>query len=159
MTIKDKENIKMGEKHENTNLAAEFYVLSMLYRKGLDASLTLGNKKSIDIRIFKKNKVISIDVKGIKEKSSGFPFENVRLINKNHFFVFVSFKDISNHLEKPEIYIVPSIEINKDFSELQDYKCSKKLIYVNPSESRKVVDLCRLRKLKSKYEDKWDYFL
>ena len=34
----------------NTNLASEFYVLSMLYRCGLDASLTLGNKKSVDVR-------------------------------------------------------------------------------------------------------------
>jgi hypothetical protein len=28
----------------NTNLAAEFYVLSMLHRFGEDAALTLGNK-------------------------------------------------------------------------------------------------------------------
>ena len=33
----------------NTNLASEFYVLSMLHRLGSDASLTLGNKKSVDI--------------------------------------------------------------------------------------------------------------
>jgi hypothetical protein len=33
----------------NTNLASEFYVLSMLHRFGCDASLTLGNKKSVDI--------------------------------------------------------------------------------------------------------------
>lgn len=29
----------------NTNLAAEFYVLSMLHRRGADANLTLGNKR------------------------------------------------------------------------------------------------------------------
>ncbi len=33
----------------NTNLASEFYVLSMLHRLGADASLTLGNKKAVDI--------------------------------------------------------------------------------------------------------------
>ncbi len=37
----------------NTNLAAEFYVLSMLHRLGADANLTLGNKKSVDIAIVK----------------------------------------------------------------------------------------------------------
>jgi hypothetical protein len=35
----------------NTNLASEFYVLSMLYRLGFDANLTLGNKKSVDIAV------------------------------------------------------------------------------------------------------------
>ena len=33
----------------NTNLAAEFYVLSMLHRLGADAALTLGNKKGVDM--------------------------------------------------------------------------------------------------------------
>jgi hypothetical protein len=33
----------------NTNLAAEFYVLSLLHRLGADAALTLGNKKAVDI--------------------------------------------------------------------------------------------------------------
>jgi hypothetical protein len=38
----------MAEKY-NTNLAAEFHVLSALHRLGADANLTLGNKKSVDI--------------------------------------------------------------------------------------------------------------
>jgi hypothetical protein len=32
----------------NTNLAAEFYVLSILHRLGFDATMTLGNKKAVD---------------------------------------------------------------------------------------------------------------
>ena len=35
----------------NTNLAAEFYVLSMLHRLGVFAAVTLGNKKAIDITL------------------------------------------------------------------------------------------------------------
>ena len=35
--------------NEITGIASEFYVLSMLLRKGADATLTLGNKKNIDI--------------------------------------------------------------------------------------------------------------
>ena len=35
----------------DTNLASEFYVLSVLYRLGMNASLTLGNKKAVDIMI------------------------------------------------------------------------------------------------------------
>lgn len=33
----------------DTNLAAEFYVLSCLHRLGGAANLTLGNKKAVDI--------------------------------------------------------------------------------------------------------------
>ena len=33
----------------NTNLASEFYVMSVLCRLGLEANLTLGNKKAVDI--------------------------------------------------------------------------------------------------------------
>lgn len=33
----------------NTNLAAEFCVLSALYRFGIDTSLTLTNKKSVSV--------------------------------------------------------------------------------------------------------------
>jgi hypothetical protein len=35
----------------NTNLASEFHVLSMLHRRGAEASLTVGNKKSVDIAV------------------------------------------------------------------------------------------------------------
>ncbi len=47
----------MGEKGYNTNLAAEYGVLSALYRMGINAHLTLGNKKSIDIVIAKIRKL------------------------------------------------------------------------------------------------------
>ena len=50
----------MGEKGHNTNLAAEFYVLSILYRLGINAHLTLGNKKFVDIVVEKEDKVITI---------------------------------------------------------------------------------------------------
>ena len=50
----------------NTNLAAEFYVLSMLHRLGFDASLTLGNKKAVDIVVVRDSgNVVTIDVKGL----------------------------------------------------------------------------------------------
>lgn len=35
----------------DTNLASEFYVLAVLHRLGISATITLGNKKSVDIVI------------------------------------------------------------------------------------------------------------
>ena len=37
-----------------TNLASEFYILSVLHRLGVDATLTLGNKKSVDILVVRQ---------------------------------------------------------------------------------------------------------
>lgn len=150
----------MGEKHQNTNLASEFYILSMLYRIGANASLTLGNKKSVDIVIEKGEKVITIDVKGLRDTSI-FPLDNWSKKDENHYLIFVSFlKKIDDPLCVPEIYIVPSLDIEKKFKELR----GKSLLYHNPggikgtAPKRKGVKLSCLRKLKMKYLYKWDYF-
>jgi hypothetical protein len=44
----------MSEPPYNTNLAAEFYVLSVLHRLGTAATVTLGSKKSVDIAVVKE---------------------------------------------------------------------------------------------------------
>jgi hypothetical protein len=76
----------------NTNLAAEFYVLSMLYRRGADASLTLGNKKAIDILVaLRTGQTATIDVKGVAGPHDR-PCDNVKLpAPAHHFLVLVSF--------------------------------------------------------------------
>ena len=55
----------------NTNLAAEFHVLSILHRLGEDANLTLGNKKSVDIAVIRAWDAITVDVKGLAGKTLG----------------------------------------------------------------------------------------
>lgn len=144
----------MGQKTENTNLACEYYVLSLLYRKGIDAAITVGNKKSIDIVVQRKNRSLTIDVKGLKGKSS-FPVDNISLFSKSHFIVFVSFLGKINESKTvPEIYVVPSMDVTKIFKELNG-KC---LIYKNPKGNRQVVPLSCLRKLSRRYSDNWALF-
>ena len=74
----------------NTNLAAEFWVLSALYRVGVDAHLTLGNKKSVDILIFYDSQIIyTIDVKGLAGPYD-WPADNIKEIqDPNHYYVFI----------------------------------------------------------------------
>ncbi len=140
----------MGELSQNTNLASEYYVLSMLYRIGADAHLTLGNKKSIDIVVTKGNSILSIDVKGLLG-TTNFPIDNWKKMHKTHFLIFVSFKnEMNNPSALPEVYIVPSSELEKK---------RKLLIYSNPKGNRTVVPLGRLRKVGEKYRDKWNYFI
>jgi hypothetical protein len=55
-----------------TNLAAELYDLSMLYGLGTDASLTLGNKKAVEIVVASTpGRTVTIAVKGVKVPMTG----------------------------------------------------------------------------------------
>jgi hypothetical protein len=127
----------------NTNLASEFYVLSMLHRLGCDASLTLGNKKSVDIVVVRKaGDVITIDVKGLAGTTS-WPVDNVKKKADDHFLAFVSFLGkIGDHSVSPEIYIVPS-------------KRLARLVYHSPNGKRHVLQLSRMRKDGTEFRDAW----
>ena len=103
----------MGEKGYNTNLAAEFYVLSSLHRMGLNATLTLGNKKAVDIAVIaNKDRVITIDVKGLACKMDWIFGNGPLHVATNHIIVLVGYEGMIDHIDKePRIWIVPSLEI------------------------------------------------
>ena len=62
---------------QDTGIAAEFYVLSMLYRLGATANLTLGNQKVVDIVVTRNSgEVVTIDVKGLQGKTS-WPIDDI----------------------------------------------------------------------------------
>jgi hypothetical protein len=95
----------------NTGIASEYLILSLLYRQGVEAYLSQGNKKSIDIRIVKTDGTsISVDVKSVRGYSS-LVVNNVKAEN-NHFVVFVIYKNQFEKLDLlPDIYIVPSSQL------------------------------------------------
>lgn len=134
----------LNQKGYNTNLAAEYYVLSMLYRKGVNAFLTLGNKKSVDIVIEdEKGKLKTIDVKGLVGTTC-WPMDNFNKIMDNHYIVLVSFlNQIENHLTAPECWIVPSKEVEL-------------LLYRNPKGNRQVIDRSKIKKIGKQYQDNWE---
>ena len=82
-------------------------------------STTLGNEKSIDIRVTKDDgSWISVDVKSVR-KGNAIPVGNA-VDKDNHYYVFViynnKFSDLSVH---PDFYIVPShivVERRKEFN-------------------------------------------
>lgn len=102
----------MGRKNSfNTGIASEYLILSYLYRLDLEAYISQGNKKSVDIRVIRENgSTLSIDVKSVRDYSS-LVVNNVEP-KKNHYIVFViynrKFSDINT---SPEIFIVPSFRI------------------------------------------------
>ena len=97
----------------NTNLASEFHVLSMLHRLGLDAVLTLGNKKMVDIVVTSdEGELITIDVKGIAKKYD-WPADNIREPKRGkHFIILVSYEgQIKDPTFTPNVWIIPSGKI------------------------------------------------
>jgi hypothetical protein len=133
----------MAESKYNTNLASEYLVLSMMYRKGLDAYITLGNRKSVDIVVDFGTHMTTIDVKGIAGTTL-WPMDNFSGNKPHHFIVLVSFLNkISNHSVSPEVYVVPSGDVAS-------------LLYHNPKGNRKGIQLSTVRKHAAKYSDRWD---
>jgi penicillin-binding protein-related factor A (putative recombinase) len=109
----------------NTGLASEYLILSKLYRLELEAYMSQGNKKSIDIRVIRENGTsISIDVKSVRGYSS-LVVNNV-IPKDNHFIVFVIYNNKFENLnEEPDIYIVPSTELSQITN---TYKTQKRVL-------------------------------
>ena len=87
----------MGTVNQETGLASEFYVLSALVRNSVDANITLGNQKKVDIIVNNKGVAMTIDVKGLKS-SGDFIIGNYKenKDDKNHFYIFVYYSDFEN---------------------------------------------------------------
>jgi hypothetical protein len=130
----------------NTNLAAEFYVLSMLHRLGADANLTLGNKKSVDIAVIRgEGDSVTIDVKGLEGKT-GWPIDNIGPGNAKHFIAFVCFQGkIADPSIAPLVWVVPSLRVGS-------------LAYNAPG-GRKLMRLSTLKASGSGYQDAWQSVL
>ena len=126
----------------NTNLAAEFFVLSTLHRLGLAATLTLGNTKAVDIFVARpRGDFVTIDVKGLAG-TTGFPIDNVGRAQRNHFLIFVSYlKRIAEPTVSPEVYIVP-------------HRYIARLAYRAPA-GRRLVTLSALRNRGARFRDAW----
>ena len=117
----------------NTNLASEFHVLSMLHRLGLDAFLTLGNKKTVDILVTnEKGDIITIDVKGIAKKYD-WPADNIRAPRGGkHFLALVSYEGkIGDPTFTPNVWIIPHREIEKFIKQYKTRKNISRSLIIN----------------------------
>jgi hypothetical protein len=93
----------------NTNLASEFYVLASLYRRGLDANLTLGNKKAVDIVVVRApGDTLTIDVKAVAGKVDWLVGNVGREPRPNHFVVLLSYDGRFSDLRTtPSAWVMP----------------------------------------------------
>ena len=100
----------------DTNLAAEFYVLSCLHRIGLTANLTLGNKKGVDVVVARDaGDAVTVEVKGVAKKYD-WPANNLVTQKPNqHFVALVSFEGhiTDSDMPAPRVWIVPFPEVEQ----------------------------------------------
>jgi hypothetical protein len=111
-----KSTTKTGEpRGYGTNLASEFYVFSILHRLGAEATLTLGNKKSVDIVVVRKEgQAITVDVKGVAGQWD-WPADNISVTPKpGHFVVFVSYEGkLEDPNQLPSVWVVPHEDVDR----------------------------------------------
>jgi hypothetical protein len=134
---------KRAQNGYNTNLAAEFFVLSSLHQLGIAANLTLGNKKSVDVVVVREaGDALTLDVKGLAGTTS-WPVDNMREARHDHFLVFVGYNGkIGDPRTGPEVYVIPSTAVTP-------------FVYHSPGDRRRVVQLHRLRREAQRYRDAW----
>ena len=135
----------MGEITYQTNMASEFYVLSALARLGADASLTLGNKKSVDIVIIRPDFGTStIDVKGLAGKNDWILGDSPLSKNANHYYLLLTFDGKITDLNNvPRIWIIPAKKIVS-------------FIKTSANQKTKYVSRKTIREQAAEYENAWD---
>lgn len=129
-----------------TNLASEFHVLSILYRLGADATLTLGNKKSVDIVVVREGgDAVTIDVKGLAGKYD-WPADNIRTtLGDKHFIVLVSYDGrIGDPHSVPSTWVIPSDKLDP---------------FIKQFKTRRDVSRSRLLQSGACYKDAWHLVL
>lgn len=110
----------------DTNLAAEYYVLSCLHRRGITAALTLGNKKGVDILVAHgTGDALTVEVKGVAKKYD-WPASNITSTKSNHFVVLVCFNGKIEDMEmpSPSVWVIPGPKLGPFF---RDYKGRRNL--------------------------------
>jgi hypothetical protein len=98
----------------DTNLAAEFHVLSCLHRIGLTANLTLGNKKGVDIIVARRaGDAVTVEVKGTAKKYDWVVNTLSSSKPDRHFIVLVTFEGRieDRAMPTPRVWVIPFLEI------------------------------------------------
>jgi hypothetical protein len=96
-----------------TNLASEFFVLSSLYRLGLAANLTLGNKKGIDIVVAcGPGRAYTIEVKAVAGKNDWLVGQLGSSPKEHHFVVLVGYEgEFGSPDTPPKVWVFPHSEL------------------------------------------------
>ena len=129
----------------NTNLASEFWVLSALHWLNIEALLTLGNKKSVDILVRHGSTTYTVDVKGLAKRYD-WPADNINEFqDPNHVYIRLTFNgNISDPSVNPSVWIIPSDKLKP---------------FIKKYSTRSVISRSLITNNGSSYHNNWTYFL
>ena len=97
---------------KHLDFAAKFYVLSVLHRMGLDATLTFSQDDNVDITIVQESgRALTIDVKTLTG-SRDWQIAQFRA-RDHHYVVFVWYPSTEPPTIQPEVYIIASERLDK----------------------------------------------
>jgi hypothetical protein len=95
----------------NTNLASEYFVMSLLCRAGIDAYLSLGNKKGVDVLVKTANgSVCIVEVKGVNKRNDWLINNNGKFdATPNMIYALVCYNgQIDDLTATPDFWFIPS---------------------------------------------------
>ena len=128
----------------NTNLASELWVLSALHRIGVEAFLSLGNKKSVDILVRTDSKTYTVEVKGLVKRYD-WPADNIKeFYDPNHVYILLTYNGkISDPSVTPDVWIIPAKEMKQFIKEYATRTVVSRSLVVNTGK---------------RYHNNWGYF-
>lgn len=123
---------RSAETNYNTNLASEYFIMSLLCRAGKDAYLSLGNKKGVDIIVkTKKGSICIVEVKGVNKYDDWIVGSKGKMeIIPNLIYALVCYNGKINDLTStPDFWVIPSVKL----AGLTEHKISKneKTVYIS----------------------------
>lgn len=121
----------------NTNLAAEYHVMSLLSRSGKEAYLSLGNKKGVDIIVTtEKGSICLIEVKGVNKKNDWLIGNTGKFLQSPAlFYALICFDGKIEQLSiPPDIWLIPSSKLGK----MTEHKVAKngKTVFISNKHIR-----------------------
>ena len=95
---------------KNYELAAKFYMLSVLHRLGADAAVTFSQSDNVDITVvLESGNALTVDVKTLTGPME-WPVGDFR-VRAGHFIAFVWYPSSANPSVPPVVYIVASEQL------------------------------------------------
>ena len=139
------------------SLAGEFRVCSELLKRGIHATITLGNKKGIDIFIYNKdtNHTKSIEVKTTQKNTfMTLLFQKYKTEELKHpdYWILFRIKQVEDKFEE-DFYILEHkdlVSLQKQMNNTKDWSYAKSVEKANPG-----ADNIRINLL-SAFKDNWD---
>lgn len=97
---------------KHLELAAKFFVLSVLHRLGLEATFTFSQNDNVDITIVQESgRALTIDVRTLRGRTEWTvaPFR----ARDHHYVVFVSYPATNDPSVQPTVYVVESLRLQR----------------------------------------------